>query len=792
MGVTQKGVSSALGLSRSHVALELKKLLEEGHAETRLAHVQGARSRRKVYFLSPSGEGIASSLRKRVRDAEAHWIDVEGEVREGKGAELLQICRGLDRPMTPVYDGLLRGELVDLREAGRPAAPPPSPVMVGRSKELEQLRTWLQEGPRMLVVTGLPGMGKTVLAKALFRQAENGVWIKVFPFHSPSSLLSSVAHGLASQGRQRLLSYLGGGAPDLAEVGFLLSQEAAGLLLVFDDAASTSASDVLRLFLENPAPGCRVLLTARRQPDFLRAEDFLSGEATEVRLGGLNLGECRELLGRLGRPKGEAERVFQLTRGHPLLIQLTATTSVLPRTADVEASFLDEVLAGLDSEEEDILARASVYRRPFSREALGRASVRALRSLNRSGLLSETGGMYEVHDILAPLIRRHGGHGLKGAHLRASGYWKSQGEWLEALYHTAAVGRTRRFLQLAEERLDHVLERGQADELLGLLEDLPKETDARLFYLKARALDYLGRWREAHLSLEEGMELASSELRILMLLAEGRLQSKRGALTEAESAFEAAAELSSREGRDLELGRARYGLGIVHRKTGNLERALDYLQEARDIFEGLGADVDLGRVQMEMGVVQLQANRPEDAVRWFQRSMPLLSPRGVDSAFLKNNLGIAYSKLSRLDESLKAFEESIELAERTGMVRARGYALANASDLYIDFGKIDRALDYCEESLRIFRRLEDPLMISACFANQAKAERATGNLAEAKKLYDESFRTLEGTQAPYSLAARWLEASDLYEEMGESSRAHELRAKALGVLRENRTFPSST
>ncbi len=788
--VSQKGISSALGLSRSHVALELKKLLKEGQLETRLAHVTGAKSRRKVYFLALSGERIAASMKERARNSEARWIDVEGRIREGRGAELLQLCRGLDRPMTSIYGALLEGEVVDLREERLYHPAVPAPDIVGRLQELEQLRRWLKDGPPMLVLEGLPGIGKTLLARGLFHEVDGGLWIQVFPFHGASSLFSSIAHGLASRGRPRLLSYLRGQPPDLVEVGMLLTREVAGNLLVFDDVTSTSASHILRLFLENPPPGCKVLLTARRRPDFLKAEDFLSGTVDEMTLSGLTLEESREFLGRLGRREDEVERIYEITRGHPLLLKLTAASSAQPRAAEVEASFLDEVLAELGPTEEEIITLASVFRRPVPPEALQNAGVRALRSLVKSGLLMRHGELYEVHDILAPLIRRHSGRSLKKAHLHASRFWRSRAEWMEVLYHLAATGRGRRLLHLAEERIDGILEQGQASELLELLEGLPGDWGAPLLYLKARALDYLGRWTQALLNLEKGIEGAPSTQRILMLLLRGRLHSKRGEFTDAKEVFEAAADLSLQEGRKTELGMARYGLGIVQRKMGDLERASTFMQEALDIFATTGADAELGRARMEMGVIHLQADNPEDAVNWFDRSKGLLSAQGVDSAYLNNNLGIAYSKLSRPEDSLKAFEESIRLAENVGMVRAEGYALANASDVYIGAGQIERAQDYCERSLKIFVQLGDPVMISACYANQAKAERATGNLAKAERLYGESLRTLEGTKAPYSLAARWLEVSDLYEEMGKSSKASELRSRAHDLLKEDRTSPT--
>jgi DNA-binding transcriptional regulator GbsR (MarR family) len=53
--LTQDGISAALGITRPHASLVLKKLVSDGFVEARLVHIRGGRRRRTAYILSPSG-----------------------------------------------------------------------------------------------------------------------------------------------------------------------------------------------------------------------------------------------------------------------------------------------------------------------------------------------------------------------------------------------------------------------------------------------------------------------------------------------------------------------------------------------------------------------------------------------------------------------------------------------------------------------------------------------------------------------------------------------------------------
>ncbi len=53
-GATQDGIAQAIGISRAHAAVELKRQRGVGRIQELVAHVEGGKNRRKVYRVNPN------------------------------------------------------------------------------------------------------------------------------------------------------------------------------------------------------------------------------------------------------------------------------------------------------------------------------------------------------------------------------------------------------------------------------------------------------------------------------------------------------------------------------------------------------------------------------------------------------------------------------------------------------------------------------------------------------------------------------------------------------------------
>src|SRR5438034_461676 len=140
--MTQDGIATGLSLSRAHVALELKRLKTSGRVGERMAHVAHARSRRKVYDLTSSGEEIARKMRDHARSRTVQ-LNETGGLREVPGSEAIEALRRGGLRESDAIQHILAADVIEIPRPEGPKAPPPGRPFFGRADEQAALRAWL-------------------------------------------------------------------------------------------------------------------------------------------------------------------------------------------------------------------------------------------------------------------------------------------------------------------------------------------------------------------------------------------------------------------------------------------------------------------------------------------------------------------------------------------------------------------------------------------------------------------------------------------------------------------------
>lgn len=177
-----------------------------------------------------------------------------------------------------------------------------------------------------------------------------------------------------------------------------------------------------------------------------------------------------------------------------------------------------------------------------------------------------------------------------------------------------------------------------------------------------------------------------------------------------------AADLYREHGTAVDRARTLLGLAGVAWDEGELEEARGLHEQALGALRGLsGREADQGRLDVLSSYAGLlgHLNDYEAGVETAERAFELVERLGDVSlrgqASLWNNLATNLDGLERYDESIPAFEKSIELHREAGAPNPEmAIVLANLGMTHELVGRIDRALENLDESLAMQEALLGP------------------------------------------------------------------------------------
>ncbi len=601
-------------------------------------------------------------------------------------------------------------EPVSLYQLGQESFPPlktisntnlPRPVssFVGREREVEDVAALLEDGARLVTLTGPGGSGKTRLAieaaAALVPEFKAGVyWIGLATLRDPALVIETIAQTLGS--KDGLAEHIG-------------ERE---LLLLLDNLEQVVVA----------APELASLLEACQNLTLLVTSRELLRVRGEVEYAVLPLAEPEAVELFCARARMEPdETVHELCRALdnlPLALELAAArTRVLSpqqilerlskrldllkgeRDADPRQQTLRATIEWsydlLSDYEKTLFARLAVFRGGCTLEAteeVGDADLDTLQSLADKSLVRHTQERFWMLETIREYASERLEHSGEDEQLRRR--------------------HAEHFLRLAEEASPN-LGRGSPAEWLDRLEREHNNLRA--------ALDRLEAWRETQ--------------RVLRLTgALWLFWNIRGHLPEGSRRLEAA--LAADDGPTAARARALIGAAAMAARSGDAATARGRAEEALALNRALG---DAWGTALSQSYVATAAAEDRDWARARQiaeECAQAFRELGDEHYALLATWLLAWmcSELGDRDRARALTEENLCRSRALGNERVEAMSLDALAMLAVDEGRLQDALAMLKEAYRIHCGVGDPLWIALDLCRFARALVVAGRAGTAAKL----------------------------------------------------------
>lgn len=682
-----------------------------------------------------------------------------------------------------------------------PARPPPVTVFVGRDMELQSSSQQLQT-THLAIITGMAGMGKTILAARLVQQLPNPDRVFWHSFHAGDGIdviIWKLAGFLAWHGQDNLWRMLhsarltGGQMPPPPVLFDYLFQmmRGQGYVLCLDDFHHVDEDPLVDQFVQRLRPMVQsgeitFLLTSRRTPDFIQTVDVKP-------LGGLSLDDTQRLLEQRGLSLSDdlMAELYARTEGNAEFLTLAATALEraleparlvvrLTETEDIERYLMTEVDRNLSEDERPGMSGVAILLGyPGTRDAietvLDQGGLRrVLTNLCSRYLLtqqeSEVGREYGQHAIVQAfyydLVSRRERQAM---HRRAGEYYATEEpDPLRAARHFQLAGEYTRGAQLATQAVWIALNQGQARALRQVLEGFkPEQMAARLWIEVALARGQVYTWLGDGERARASYDMALADLDKLADGTDDRVLKARayrlmGTLSEQVSPSEALAWF--RRGLDQVAGSGvaeeallHYRVGVVLRITGDTAAALKALDESLRLLPDGATSwrasvlMSLGNIRCDMGDHQTGQDYYRSARASYEKVHDYWGVMAVSK-----NSAIELELSGDWAGAVAQYEQALAMARQLGSLRHQVSLELGLGILHTKRGNIDIALTNLSSSLKL-----------------ARAHALRGYIVPAlSSLADLKVRLGEWTAAATSLA----EAEALALEMARKDQLREIQA----------------
>lgn len=655
----------------------------------------------------------------------------------------------------PLADGTHPAQSGPLDKApyrGIMGVPPPTDprTIQQREKTVKDIYEKLtQPDIAVVVLTGIGGVGKSILAALVYRYTEeqrrtgNGpfaaepIWLNVDPAVTFADLAGN------------LFEVFGKPLPDFTNLS--LQHQAMALfnvlntadqprLVILDQFENLLDLQTGHALADRPGVGewldainsqqctCRILLTSRSWPQ--GTHEFPPTYMQEYFVKGLEIAEGIDLLRKLRIEGAETDlrTAVEHCQGHAFALTLLASF-LRSRSLSLASFFQDAIYAQiwtgnvarnlldciytrqLNEEQRKLLLAFSIYRKPvhlhaaqalldFADEEPKMQAHSALDALLNQHLLQASGeGHYQLHTIVAGYAQSHFVEDNEQANRQA--------------LQTARAKAAQQYIQYASTNCPPRGKRRQYRDVEPLVEAIWQLCQA-------------GQWQEAYALMEqEGIYATLKRSGGNAILLELYLLLFPWDKWHPERAQEA---------------RIYNNLGVVYRMLGRMERAREHLEKALQIYHEGGDHLREGRVLNDLGRVFADLGNRERARGDYEEALRICQEQGdhPGEGSALNNLGWVYITLGQSKQAQQNYEQALSIFREIGDRVGEGATLNNLGRVYEDLGQRERAQEYYEQALSIFRDEKDRKGEAWSLNNLGKVYRKLGQYEQALQYLEQA------------------------------------------------------
>ncbi len=236
----------------------------------------------------------------------------------------------------------------------------------------------------------------------------------------------------------------------------------------------------------------------------------------------------------------------------------------------------------------------------------------------------------------------------------------------------------------------------------------PDEFRARLFEYRGQCFWLVGEFRAAEKDYNESLTTSDSLEQISRVHVRlGEMADFQGEYGRAEKLFHQALQEGVEAENLLVIGRARRGLGIVHRRQGNTEKALTHLTQALTAVRQAGEMREQGRVLISLGRTHQARGDYQLALNAYEEAHIILENLHDRwrIAQVINYIGECRQALYDIDVALTHHQEALRLTTELDAVILTPEIKRNMGIDLVETGQYEAGLMYLQASLEGAREL---------------------------------------------------------------------------------------